>query len=135
MLVVSPEDVQTILDFIAYCLWRGFPFHILLFFNGTGRNGKGVMLTVIKRVLGFQNISGESLHRILENRFAVAELYGKLANIDADLSTDALRNTGTLKKLTGGDPIPAERKFQRPFKFVNYAKLIFSANEMPHTPD
>jgi putative DNA primase/helicase len=133
--VVSPEDVQTILDFIAYCLWRGFPFHILLFFNGTGRNGKGVMLTIIKRVLGFSNISGESLHRILENRFAVAELYGKLANIDADLSTDALRNTGTLKKLTGGDPIPAERKFQRPFKFVNYSKLIFSANEMPQTPD
>jgi putative DNA primase/helicase len=133
--VSSAEDVQTILDFIAYCFWRGFPFHILLFFNGTGRNGKGVMLTVIKRVLGFQNISGESLHRILENRFAVAELYGKLANIDADLSTDALRNTGTLKKLTGGDPIPAERKFQRPFKFVNYAKLIFSANEIPHTPD
>jgi putative DNA primase/helicase len=70
------------------------------------------------------------LHRILENSFAVAELYGKLANIDADLSTDALRNTGTLKKLTGGDLIPAEHKFQRPFKLVNYTKLIFSANEM-----
>ena len=40
-----------------------------------------------------------------------------------------------LKNSAGGDPIPAERKFQPPFKFVNYAKLLFSANEMPHTPD
>jgi P4 family phage/plasmid primase-like protien len=133
--VAAPEDVQTILDFIAYCLWRAFPFHKYILFNGGGRNGKGTMLRLIKRLLGPENISGESLHRILDNRFAVAELYGKLANIDADMSTEALRNTGILKKLTGGDPIPAERKFKPPFKFVNYAKLLFSANEIPQTPD
>jgi P4 family phage/plasmid primase-like protien len=133
--VSAPEDVQTILDFIAYCLWREFPFHKYILFNGGGRNGKGTMLRLIKRLLGPENISGESLHRILDNRFAIAELYGKLANIDADMSTEALRNTGILKKLTGGDPIPAERKFKPPFKFVNYAKLLFSANEIPHTPD
>jgi P4 family phage/plasmid primase-like protien len=133
--VAAQEDVQTILDFIAYCLWRAFPFHKYILFNGGGRNGKGTMLRLIKRLLGPENISGESLHRILDNRFAVAELYGKLANIDADMSTEALRNTGILKKLTGGDPIPAERKFKPPFKFVNYAKLLFSANEIPQTPD
>jgi putative DNA primase/helicase len=93
------------------------------------------MLNLIKRFLGHTNVSGESLHRILDNRFAVAELYGKLANIDADMSTEALRNTGILKKLTGGDPIPAEGKFKPPFRFVNYAKLLFSANEIPQTPD
>jgi phage/plasmid-associated DNA primase len=55
---------------------------------------------------------------LLENRFATAELYGKLANIDADLSKEALKNTGTLKKMTGGDYIPAEEKFPPAFKFV-----------------
>ena len=25
--VMSDDDVETVLDFIAYCLWRGFPFH------------------------------------------------------------------------------------------------------------
>jgi phage/plasmid-associated DNA primase len=85
--VSAPEDVQTILDFIAYCLWQAFPFHKYILFNGSGRNGKGTMLRLIKRVLGPENISGESLHRILDNRFAVAELYGRLANIDADMST------------------------------------------------
>jgi P4 family phage/plasmid primase-like protien len=133
--VMAPDDVETVLDFIAYCLWRSLSFHRYLLFNGSGRNGKGVMLEVIKRFLGYINVSGESLHRLLENRFATAELYGKLANIDADMSKEALKNTGILKKLTGGDYIAAEKKFQPPFKFVNYAKLIFSANQIPITPD
>ena len=37
--------------------------------------------------------------------------------------------------LTGGDPIPAEEKFKTPFWFINSAKLLFSANEIPKTPD
>jgi P4 family phage/plasmid primase-like protien len=133
--LMAPDDVETVLDFVAYCLWRGLPFHKYLLFNGSGRNGKGVMTEIIKRVLGHQNVAGESLHRLLDTRFATAELYGKLANIDADMSKEVLKNTGILKKLTGEDYIPAEKKFQPPFKFVNHAKLIFSANEIPITPD
>jgi len=38
--VMAHEDVETVLDFIAYCLWRSFPFHVYLLFNGSGRNGK-----------------------------------------------------------------------------------------------
>jgi putative DNA primase/helicase len=67
----------------------------------------------------------------LENRLATAELYGNLAKIDADLSKEVLKNTVTLKKLTVGDYIPAEDKFLPAFKFVNHAKLLFSANEIP----
>ena len=133
--VMAPEDVETVLDFIAYCLWRGFPFHRYLLLNGSGRNGKGVMLEIIKCFLGHNNVSGESLHRLLETKFATAELYGKLANIDADLSKAALKNTGVLKKLTGGDYIPAEKKFRPLFQFVNKTKLLFSANEIPMTED
>lgn len=71
----------------------------------------------------------------METRFATAELYGKLANIDADLSKKALKNTGILKKLTGGDYIPTEKKFRSPFQFVSNTKLLFSANEIPITED
>jgi putative DNA primase/helicase len=133
--VMAPEDVETVLDFIAYCLWRGLPFHKYLLLNGSGRNGKGTLLHIIRRFLGSQNVSSESLHGLLENRFAAAQLYGKLANIDADLSKESLKNTGLLKKLTGGDAISAEKKFMSPFTFVNPAKLIFSTNGIPQTSD
>jgi putative DNA primase/helicase len=133
--VMSFEDVETLFDFIAYCLWRGFPYHRWLLLNGSGRNGKGVTTNLITRLLVVRNVSAESLPRLLETRFAGAKLFGKLANIDADLSGQALKQTGILKKLTGGDTVPGEFKFKTPFEFVNYAKLVFSANTIPITPD
>jgi len=67
--------------------------------------------------------------------FAVAGLYGKLANIAPDISADELKRTGTLKALTGGDRIRGEKKYQDEFHFYNYAKLSFSANQAPLSPD
>ncbi len=133
--VMAFDDVETVLDFIAYCLWRELRFHKLLLFNGSGRNGKGVTTQLITRFLGRHNVSNETLHRILENRFASAKLFGKMANVDADMSSQALKHTGILKMLTGGDDVPAEHKFKPAFSFQNYAKLIFSANVIPQTPD
>ena len=133
--VMNYDDVETILDFMAYCLYRGLPFHRWLLFNGSGRNGKGVLTRLITKLLGRENVSNETLHRILENKFASAKLFGKMANIDADMSKEELKRTGMLKMLTGDDDIPAEFKFKNPFSFRNYAKLIFSANTMPVTPD
>jgi putative DNA primase/helicase len=133
--VASDEDVETILDFMAYCLWRGFPFHRWLLLNGSGRNGKGVTTELITRFLGSENVSNETLQHLLEIRFASANLFGKMANIDADLSSEGLRDTGLLKKLTGSDWIPGEFKFKPAFHFKNFAKLIFSANQIPITPD
>lgn len=133
--MASDEDVETVLDFIAYCLWRDFPFHKWLLFNGSGRNGKGVTSELITRFLGYDNVSNETLQRLLTNNFASASLYGKMANIDADLSSDELRETGLLKKLTGSDWIPGEYKFRQVFHFKNFSKLIFSANRIPITPD
>jgi len=58
-----------------------------------------------------------------------------LANIVGDLSDKELYHSGRLKSLTGGDLLMAERKFQNPFHFVNHAKLIYSANDLPKTFD
>jgi P4 family phage/plasmid primase-like protien len=133
--VVAPTDVELVLDFIAYCLWRDYKYHNWMLFNGEGQNGKSTLLYFIEKFLGKQNVSSESLQRILERNFSSAQLYGKLANIDADLSDEALSNTGLLKKLTGGDRLTVEHKHKPLFDFTNYAKLIFSANKMPENAD
>lgn len=51
------------------------------------------------------------------------------------MSKETLKNTGILRKLTGGDYISAEKQFQPLFSFMNYAKLICSTNQIPITPD
>lgn len=133
--IMAAEDVELLLDYVAYCLWRDMPYHKWLILRGEGLNGKGTLLTLIRVFLGFENVAAESLTRLLENKWSTAQLYGKLANIDADISKEGLKNTGLLKKLSGNDPIPAENKFLKPFWFQNFAKLILSANEIPETPD
>ena len=116
-------------------LWREYKFHKWLLLNGSGRNGKGVTTNLVTALLGKQNVSSESLQRLLGRVFSPAQLYGKLANIDADLSKDMLGNTGLLKKITGGDRITVEKKFKNPFDANIVAKIIFSANEIPKTSD
>jgi putative DNA primase/helicase len=133
--MASYDDVETFLDFLAYCLWRDLQYHRFLLFNGSGRNGKGVTTELVTKFLGRENISNETLERLLTNNFASVRLFGKLANIDADLSSEELKKTGMLKKLTGNDAIPGEIKFKSAFDFKNFAKLIFSANKIPETPD
>ena len=129
--IVRKEDVAIIQEMVGYCLWKRYDIDKAFLLIGEGANGKSTLLELIIGLLGKQNVSSIALQELENNRFAKAELYGKLANIYADLPDKALTHTGIFKMLTGGDLISAERKFKGHIKFVNYAKLIFSCNKIP----
>lgn len=133
--VLHETDIPIIQELIGYCLLKEYPIQKAIMFLGEGSNGKSVLLSLIKTFLGSENISSIPLQALDDNRFAAAQLYGKLANIYADISTKALYQTGVFKMLTGGDMISAEQKFQKHFNFINYAKLMFSCNQLPETKD
>jgi len=102
---------------------------------GGGGQGKGVFLSVIREILGVGNVSASTLQTLVENRFATAGLYGKLANISGDVNDVMLSDSGIFKALTGDDLIRAEFKGKPEFNFLNRAKLLFSANQLPPTKD
>lgn len=130
--VDKEEDIRSLYELAGYCLYRVYFIHIILLLVGEGANGKSTFLNLLITFLGEDNVSNESLHAICSNRFASANLSGRLANIYNDLSAGALKYTGILKMLTGGDVIDAEKKFvQHKVKFRNYAKLTFSCNAIP----
>jgi tRNA(Leu) C34 or U34 (ribose-2'-O)-methylase TrmL len=52
--IMAPEDVELLLDFVAYCLWRDMPYHKWLILRGEGLNGKGTLLTLIRVFLGIE---------------------------------------------------------------------------------
>lgn len=133
--VVNETDLNIIQEIFGYCLWKNYPIQKAIMFVGGGSNGKSTLINILKTFLGENNCSAESLQRLMYNRFAAASLYGKLANLYADLSDDAIRDTSAFKTLTGGDYVPGERKFEHAFYFRNYAKLIFSCNRIPKSPD
>jgi putative DNA primase/helicase len=134
--IMMPDDVNLMFDFMAYCLWREYKFNFWMLFNGAGLNGKSVLLMLIERFFGKDNVSGETLDRLLHREFSVGNLFGKMLNVDADVSPDVIfNNTGIIKKLTGNDLHTGEFKYKKPFPFRNYAKLIFSCNKIPETED
>jgi putative DNA primase/helicase len=133
--VLKPKDVFTALEFLGYCLYRTSKFQKALLCVGKGANGKSTFLLLFEHFPGKKNTGHVSLQDIMNNRFATAELYAKLANIFADLKNDKVANTGPFKMLVSGDPMKAEKKHCQPFDFENYAKLFFSANEIPQSED
>lgn len=133
--VLHPDDVSVMWELIGYCLYRGYPFQKAALFLGDGANGKSTLLNALREFLGDDNISSVELQDLADNRFAAADMEGKLANIAADLSNSELEQTGTFKELTGGDKIRAERKYESSFQFENTATLLFSANQAPAADD
>jgi len=134
--VLLPDCIQLVEEFIGDLLKPGLKYQKTTMCLGSGANGKSVFLSLITTFLGAANISNESLQALGENRFRAANLYGKLANIFADIPSKLLEDNSIFKALTGGtDTITAERKHEPAFSFINQAKLIFSANKLPRTRD
>ena len=133
--VLRPQDIHTALKVLGYCLYRSSKFGKAVLCYGDGDNGKSVMLELHSYLLGKENVSNVSLQQLDDNRFAAAELQGKLANICADLKAEKLSDTGNFKMLVTGDTIQVERKNGHPFKLKNTAKLIYSANRIPESSD
>jgi len=133
--VLYIEDLPAIQEIFGYCLYRSYPIHKAAMFIGEGSNGKSKTIGLLRKFLGQDNVSSKELRELVNDRFATVELYGKLANVCAEITAEALKRTGIFKALTGQDLITAARKFKGSFSFENYAKLIFSANKLPLTSD
>jgi len=134
--VVSQEaDIKGLQEFLGYCLLPDCKYEKALMLMGTGANGKTTMLKIWIEFLGKPNVSAISLQILVVDKFALADLHGKFANIYPDLAKSALKDTGYFKMLVSGEKMSAQEKFKGRFDFVNVTKLIFSANEVPATPD
>lgn len=122
-------------EWSGYNLTSDYAHQKALMLGGQSGSGKSQYLQVLGHLVGAGNMAAVTLQALGDNKFAAADLYGKLANICADLSSGELRMTGIFKQLTGGDVIRAEKKYKDAFEFTNAAKLSFSANEIPSTRD
>jgi putative DNA primase/helicase len=133
---IFPEDAMLLAqELVGYLLVATIKWQKAFMLVGLGANGKSTFLFLVTSLLGEENVSNVSLQDFGENRFKVAELLGKLANIYADLPSKAVEQSDMFKNIVTGDAITAERKFGHPFKFKAYARLLFSANELPRTKD
>lgn len=126
----TSEDISMLTEFSGLCLTRDTRQQKFLILNGEGGTGKSVVIKMIDKMIGSENISNISLNQ-LSQRFSAFGLMGKLLNSCADLEIDALSDVSTLKKVLGEDTLSAEAKGKDAVSFKSYAKLIFSTNQLP----
>lgn len=132
------HDIRMLLEeCIGYCFYRRNELSKSFMLTGGGSNGKSVFLDMIKNVLGEGNYSALDLNE-LDERFSVATMAGKLANIGDDISDEFLqgRAIANFKKLVSGNHVKAEIKNDPNIFFMKpTVKLLFSANDIPVMKD
>jgi len=125
------EQVALIQEMLGYFLIPVNSAQKCFVIVGVAGAGKSVLLRVLNDILlGKQNVSNVSW-QALNERFKTAELFGKLANIFADLPTKYIDDNGIFKALVGEDYLTVEKKNKNPFSFQSCARLLFSCNSIP----
>jgi len=130
-ITLTKVEAQRLFELPAFCMSPEYFVKKGWMLCGDGDNAKTTYLRTMTSFLGPENCSSVSLQDLVSNRFATAELRGKLANIYDDLQSRALKDTGKFKVLTGGSYADYEVKYGGRGKFLNMAKLIFSCNQIP----
>ena len=128
------------MEFIGYCFLETYkPIQAFIIILGNGGEGKTTFLNFVENLIGKDIASHVSLEDLSKKgqgkNFSPSELYGKALNIGDDIAHTSIEDTSSIKKLTGGGIISANVKNAGNIDFANYAKLWFSANDLPSFRD
>ena len=120
-------------EYVGYTLHAGgMPIHRALLLVGSGSNGKGTFLHVVRRLLGDDNTTSIELQTLANEKDALAQFHSSIANIDDDLSARQIgAGLGMFKKLVGGDYVRARQLYEEGFEFQATGKHLYAANEVP----
>ena len=129
--VPDPHDRHSVLEHLAACLLLELKLEKAVMYLGGGGNGKGTWFNVIDKFLGNENISNLSIDEMIHDRFKVADLFGKILNMYAEIGKKAIKELARFKLIVSGDTITVEHKGIKPFKIKPRARHIFSLNKLP----
>lgn len=126
--------VDVMCEMLGYIMYRRNELGISFFLLGNKANGKSTFIDLVSYTIGEQNISALDLGDLARD-FKSQELAGKLLNAGDDISDAYISDTSVFKKVATGNVLTANPKYEQPFKFSPYCKLLFSANVMPRMND
>ena len=130
----DPQKALTIQEFAGYILLPKIFLHHCLFLLGGGGNGKSVLINIIAKLVGRENISALELHQF-SDKFLLGILRNKLLNISTEVQTKSVVDDSIFKQVISGDLVQADVKFKDPMTFRPVAKHIFSMNDVPVITD
>ena len=132
----EPDQIRSILSALSLPLWGGNKNELFIQFTGNGGNGKGLLDTGIKHVLGnyyspmnsnqltsYEKESGRANSELAGCRFSRLVMCS-----EPEDSKDATLKSSIIKKLTGGDPIKTRFMYKDPITFTAKFVLMLQLN-------
>jgi putative DNA primase/helicase len=132
------DDCQQKIEFLRQ--WFGLlvtprtEFHKMLMLYGSGSNGKSVVNSAARMMLGDKSVCSIPLEQ-LGARFMGAGHQNKLANILDEMPTNGLMSESELKRIVSSDVVTVERKGVDPFSFKPTARIMVATNSLPQSKD
>jgi putative DNA primase/helicase len=134
--IVSEEDVKFIYELFGYMLLSNKRFGTAAFFEGMGANGKSVLMELMQHFVGRDACSEVTPNEMGgDDKFAIADLFGKALNVVDDLGNDIVDGVGAFKSVITGNVVRGQRKYGHSFSFIPNTLCIFGCNEVPTTTD
>jgi putative DNA primase/helicase len=124
----SEDDIKTLQEYMGYGLIPTTIAQKMLFITGNGGEGKSVIGSVYKQILGANNSYSAHVNRLQERPCELANCVNKLVNIDDDTQIKSLEDTGTIKEIITGGHLTVERKYRDPQDVVLYSRLLCFSN-------
>lgn len=128
------ERVDLLQEAFGYCFMPHCRLEAFFVLRGDGNNGKSTCLSVLRKLLGDENVSSLTPDQ-LASPYMLNQLIGKLANLCGDMGEIDRVEEGVLKTLVSGEPITSDRKYKDAITFKNRAKLFYATNILPRFND
>lgn len=129
--LLEPEDIQTLQEYLGYCLIPSTKGQTMLFLIGNGGEGKSRLGCVLREIFGDAMIEAK-FQRVGSDRFFSFNLVDKLLCLDDDMELSALKSTADIKKLVTAEiPVDVEAKGKQSFQTKLHARFIAFGNGSP----
>ena len=126
--LLSPVDIQTLQEFMGYCLIPTTKAQKMLLITGRGGEGKSRIGVVMKAIFG-NNLSLGSIAKLEQSPFARADLEHLLVMVDDDMKMEALASTNYIKSIITAElPMDLERKGEQSYQGMLTVRFMAFGN-------
>lgn len=127
--------IRLVQEVFGYCLCPHLRANRVFYLMGEGANGKSVLLSVLARMVGRENVAEGFDVAKLNDETNAALLHRKLVAIQCEMNANTVLPDGKLKTMASGESLVGKLLYENKFSFSPYATLLLTGNNLPSTRD
>lgn len=131
----SPEDILIWEEIMGVHIYNPFLIEKMFILFGQGANGKSLLTTVLRCLLGDKNVSSVPIDCFNASNFTFVETLGKLANIIPDMKDVSQIDEGAIKAFVSREEMHFNRKNKPSVRARPTAFLTACTNVLPKFSD